>query len=358
MSSFVIPAFVAVLVGCGLAVLAFVPFVAISYRRRGGLTLWHAFVWLAAAVYAMALWTYTLLPVPAADEITCAAVQLRPFQFVSDILSFDTGSVRALMTNPAVLQAALNVVLFVPLGWFVRQLAGRGIIVATVTGLAASALIELTQLTGIWGLYPCAYRVFDVDDLIINTLGAVLGSLASLLLLRRRKDLADASAPRPITVTRRLTGIVCDLLIWGLSGWTVSIVFMAFAALLGDGTITEPDPIVVFIGFALPFVAQLYSVISRGVTLGERLVLIAAVQVRRPVLLGRSLRFLFGIGGYMLLSQWTFPLSGLLLFALVAASAVMVFTTRRHRGLACVVSGTEIDDVRARDTLAPGSLGR
>src|SRR5690625_6943244 len=105
MSSFVIPAFVAVLVGCGLAVLAFVPFVAISYRRRGGLTLWHAFVWLAAAVYAMALWTYTLLPVPPADEITCAAVQLRPFQFVSDILSFDTGSVRALMTNPAVLQA-------------------------------------------------------------------------------------------------------------------------------------------------------------------------------------------------------------------------------------------------------------
>ncbi|QUL78771.1 VanZ family protein [Brevibacterium sp. SMBL_HHYL_HB1] len=358
MSSFVIPAFVAVLVGCGLAVLAFVPFVAISYRRRGGLTLWHAFVWLAAAVYAMALWTYTLLPVPPADEVTCAAVQLRPFQFVSDILSFDTGSVRALMTNPAVLQVALNVVLFVPLGWFVRQLAGRGIIVATITGLTASALIELTQLTGIWGVYPCAYRVFDVDDLIINTLGAVLGSLASLLLLRRRKDLADAAAPQPITVTRRLTGIVCDLLVWGLFGWTVSIVFMAFTALLGDGTITEPDPIVVFIGFALPFVAQLYSVLSRGVTLGERLVLIAAVQVRRPVLLGRSLRFLFGIGGYMLLSQWTFPLSGLLLFALVAASAVMVFTTRRHRGLACVVSGTEIDDVRTRDTVAPGEVGR
>src|SRR5699024_3887701 len=83
-------------------------------------------------------------------------------------------------------------------------------------------------------------------------------------------------------------------------------------------TITEPDPIVVFIGFALPFVAQLYSVLSRGVTLGERLVLIAAVQVRRPMLLGRSLRFLFGIGGYMVLSQWTFPLFGLLLFARLA----------------------------------------
>src|SRR5699024_11740805 len=122
----------------------------------------------------------------------------------------------------------------------------------------------------------------------------------------------------------------------------------------GDGTITEPDPIVVFIGFALPFVAQLYSVLSRGVTLGERLVLIAAVQVRRPVLLGRSLRFLFGIGGYMLLSQWTFPLSRLLLFALVPASAVLVVTPPRHRGLACVGSGPGVDAVRARETPAPG----
>src|SRR5699024_8376409 len=148
----------------------------------------------------------------------------------------------------AVLQVALNVVLFVPLGWFVRQLAGRGIIVATGTGLTASALIELTQLTGLWGLYPCAYRVFDVDDLIINTIGAVPGSLASLLLLRRRAAVADAAAPRPTAVTRRLPGIVCDVLSWGLSGWTVSIVFMPFVAILGDGTIDESDPIVVLIG--------------------------------------------------------------------------------------------------------------
>src|SRR5699024_5101530 len=287
MSSFVIPAFVAVLVGCGLAVLAFVPFVAISYRRRGGLTFWHTLMWLAAAIYAMALWTYTLLPIPSADEVTCAAVQLRPFQFVADIFSFDTGSVRALMTNPAVLQVVLNVVLFAPLGWFVRQLAGRGVIVATLTGLAASALIEVTQITGIWGLYPCAYRVFDVDDLMMNTFGAILGSLASLLLLRRRKDLEEVDAPRPITATRRLTGVLCDLLIWGLFNWTVSIISMFFMTVLGDGAITEPDPIVAFIGFALPFAAQLYSVLSRGVTLGERLVLITAVQAREPVLLGR-----------------------------------------------------------------------
>jgi glycopeptide antibiotics resistance protein len=42
--------------------------------------------------------------------------------------------------------------------------------------------VELTQLTGIWGLYPCPYRQFDVDDLILNTTGVVIGfALARVL---------------------------------------------------------------------------------------------------------------------------------------------------------------------------------
>ena len=42
-------------------------------------------------------------------------------------------------------------------------------------GFLASLLIEVTQLTGIFGLYPCAYRFFEVDDLITNTTGTLLG---------------------------------------------------------------------------------------------------------------------------------------------------------------------------------------
>ncbi len=82
----------------------------------------------------------------------------------------------ALLRDPAFLQVALNVLLFVPLGVLVRLILKRGVVVATALGLAVSLLIETTQLTGVWHLYDCAYRLFDVDDLVVNTLGALVGS--------------------------------------------------------------------------------------------------------------------------------------------------------------------------------------
>ncbi|WP_454115939.1 VanZ family protein [Microbacterium aurum] len=54
------------------------------------------------------------------------------------------------------LQLALNVLLFVPLGFFIRVLGGRGVVVALLAGLGVSLVIETTQLTGVWGLYPSA----------------------------------------------------------------------------------------------------------------------------------------------------------------------------------------------------------
>jgi hypothetical protein len=45
-------------------------------------------------------------------------------------------------------------------------------------------LCEITQITGLFFIYPAPYRIFDVDDLIINTLGAVVGYLIFPLVCR------------------------------------------------------------------------------------------------------------------------------------------------------------------------------
>ena len=44
-------------------------------------------------------------------------------------------------------------------------------------GTILSLGVEITQLTGIWGIYPCAYRQFEVDDLILNVSGVLAGYL-------------------------------------------------------------------------------------------------------------------------------------------------------------------------------------
>ena len=62
-----------------------------------------------------------------------------------------------------------NVVLFAPLGAVLRA-RGAELGQATVRGLALSLAIELTQL-GIPG------RTTSVDDVLLNTLGVVVGYL-------------------------------------------------------------------------------------------------------------------------------------------------------------------------------------
>ncbi|MBG0968062.1 VanZ family protein [Bacillus sp. SRB3LM] len=37
-----------------------------------------------------------------------------------------------------------------------------------------SLFFERTQLTGVYGLYYCSYRLFDIDDIILNVSGGII----------------------------------------------------------------------------------------------------------------------------------------------------------------------------------------
>ena len=130
------------------------------------------------------------------------------------------------------MQIVLNVLLFVPLGYFLRVILHRGVVVATVAGFGLSLLIELTQKTGVWHLYSCAYRLFDVDDLIVNTLGATVGSLLSILVVRRRAG--KVVLPTTISFGRRLVGFACDVLFIALTGAAAALAYRGIEIYLRD----------------------------------------------------------------------------------------------------------------------------
>src|SRR5690606_10949080 len=162
MESQLILAVLAMSIGTVIAIMTFVPLVVISYRRRGTLSAARLFGWISLCIYFIAIWCYTLLPVPVPGEYRCAGVQLNLWAAFTEIWLYDTAGFRALLTNPVILQLALNVVLFVPLGFLLRTMYRKGIAVATLAGFLLSLFIEFTQLTGVWWIYDCAYRVFDV----------------------------------------------------------------------------------------------------------------------------------------------------------------------------------------------------
>jgi hypothetical protein len=81
----------------------------------------------------------------------------------------------------------LNIVMFVPFGVLAPLLWPRadGIGRVAALSLAASTVIELIQLV-LW-LTLGNYRTVDVNDLIANTVGGVLGLIAMRFALARRK---------------------------------------------------------------------------------------------------------------------------------------------------------------------------
>ncbi len=339
----------AVVAGAVIAVLAFVPFVAVSYRRRGRLTVWRTLLWASAAVYFWAIWTYTLIPVPESEVYRCAGVNLQPLAFVDEVRSAVAVSGRYL-TDPVVLQVALNVLLFAPLGFFLRVLGGRGILIAGLVGFATSGLIETTQLTGAWGLFPCAYRVFDVDDLIANTSGALVGSVLAFVVPAQHRGVErapDADTPRPVTRRRRLLGVVCDVVgIW-LVGFGVSVVVQAVLVLVrGDAASSSTDGIASLSGTVAAAGLWLAVVLATGRSIGDLATRVRFTNGVLPAWLARPLRFATGAGAYVLLAAlpapWSLPA---LVLALATAGLLLVWPD--GRGLTGWIGRRRLVDDRA-----------
>ncbi len=343
----VILGILAILIGVGVGFVLFVPFVAISYRRRGGLGFWRFAGWAAFLVYFFAIWTYTLLPLPDPDAIACVGAILDPRSVVDDVIAgLQSGNP---LRSPQLLQIAFNVLLFIPLGFFLRVLLGRGLIVTVLTGLGVSLLIEVTQLTGVWGLYPCAYRFFDVGDLMTNTTGALIGGVLSLVIPRRHWGAGravDAGAPRPVTKPRRVLAMLCDAIAVMISSAAAGIgtqLWLEYIAedhaAVVDGTAAQAA------STAAPLVVLAAVILTTGRSVGDLTVELRYAGGPVPEPFFRVLRYVTGIGGYLLLALLPAPWSALA-FAFAAVIVITTLATERGRGLPGLLTGRRLVDAR------------
>lgn len=335
----------ALALGAGLLLifLVLVPLIVFSYRRSGGFSRARFLGWVAAAFFFVAIWAYTLFPLPD-GAYTCHSPIWNPMDSIADVIRLQ-GEGSSFLTNRAFLQLALNVVLFLPLGFLMRALLGLGVLASTAVGFVLSLLIEVTQLTGAFGAFPCAYRFFDTGDLITNTTGALLGAIVGLLVMRRaHRGAADrlpgdvVEVPVEMTLGRRLFAMVADLTIFGLLLVVAGLVALVLQGVFGvdvtEGWAWYPSTVVAF-------VLQAISLYAGGVTLGERAVLI---RVREADAAGtarfarRTSRLLLGIGGFTLLGLWQY--GGFLQFLLGVAALVYAFRSEEHRGLGQWVAGS------------------
>lgn len=370
------PAIVGVVGGGTFFVLLLVPMLIWQTRRYGRVTAGRVLGSAAVSIYLVALVAYTLLPTsPLGEDLVawCAVhgfdgVNLNPLQFVADIREEARGlSGMAALMNRAVLQLALNVLLFIPWGIMTRGFLGWGKKASVLSAVACSLLIEVTQATGVFGLIPCSYRYGDVDDLLTNALGGIVGVfLAPLVLgwMPRSRDLARTrGVPRPVTARRRWFGMFVD---W-LAFFTLSVVLEVGAALLRlvrDGHPSDPDLGQWVAGALVPFVLVFVvpACVGSGASIGQRIVWLVPRwgiedATTRSAVVGRSrriLRALFPGGLWGILTAFGFPgapgggPSGAFWALVVGCVAVLaVACTKDRRGLSGIVSGCRYVDERS-----------
>jgi glycopeptide antibiotics resistance protein len=130
----------------------------------------------------------THYPFPDSTTFDCsnggAKPILRPFATIDHLLRLwsytrnDSNSRLSLWYGSKVIQAAtMNFLLCAAIGAFMTKLIGPPLPFAKVFGFGVllSGSVEVSQLTGLFGLYSCAWRQFEVDDLILNITGLMTG---------------------------------------------------------------------------------------------------------------------------------------------------------------------------------------
>ncbi|WP_102374825.1 NAD(P)H-hydrate epimerase [Raoultibacter massiliensis] len=161
-----------------------VPYMIYQYRKFGSIPWLRTIIVYSFVFYLMCAYFLVILPLPddrSAVVAYAATPQLFPFNFVREFLAqttFNAGDPStwlATLRDPYVYEAIFNVLLLTPLGMYLRYYFRRTWWQTLLIGFSVTLFFELSQLTGLWGVYAHPYRLFDVDDLMLNTLGAMVG---------------------------------------------------------------------------------------------------------------------------------------------------------------------------------------
>jgi glycopeptide antibiotics resistance protein len=242
-----------------VAALITLPYALFQYRRYGAIPAFRTFVVFAFTFYLLCAYYLVILPLPADTNAVvpyAATPQLQPFHFIGVYAAshnFHWGSLTSLIQlvkSPIIYGVFFNVLITVPFGAFLRYYFKLSWWKCTVCGLALSLFFELTQLSGLYGIYAHPYRLFDVDDLIQNTVGAWLGSVLVLPFLRLAPDIDTINEiawerGQRVSLLRRGFAFVVDYLIAGLItlilGFVVNIAVTSagFPRLDGNGPVVS-----------------------------------------------------------------------------------------------------------------------
>lgn len=305
-----------------LAVLFTIPYIAWNYHKYGSVLSLRILIVYSFILYMLCAYCLVILPLPtgeAAANLSGHQAQLVPFTFLGDIARESDAVLSqprtwlTVFNSNAFLTTLFNLFLTMPFGMYLRYYFRCGWKRTLVYSLLLSLFFELTQLSGLYFIYPGSYRLFDVDDLIVNTCGSMIGFVLARIAMRflpSREELDRESfvRGRRVSLLRRIVAFIYDEIAYAV---LFIVVFLIWAANFGTMSVWV---------YALIWLAYfaLCPIVLRGQTIGHRLTklrivsfsggkarwyqyalrytLLFVLLVIAPVVLNWSISFLAGRG--------------------------------------------------------------
>lgn len=255
-----------------IAFLLTIPFLIYQYRKYGAIPILKSTIFYSLILYLICAYFLVVLPLPPIEEVskmTGNTAQLTLFKFIKDILitvNFDIksfGDILKIFKSSTVYTVLFNLVLTLPFGVYLRYFFKKKWYQSLEYSFLLSLFFELTQLSGLYGIYPRPYRLFDIDDLLINTIGGLLGHGITPLLtffLPTISELEEKSYQKgtKVTLLRRIIAATIDMLF--------IIIISAVLKILLYGTIfSEYYIMIALFIYYIPF-----PIFSDGQTLGKK----------------------------------------------------------------------------------------
>ena len=214
-----------------IAVIFTIPYLIYNYKKYGSIMSLRLWIIYSFILYMLITYCLIILPLPSAEKAQALRghhLQLNPLNFIFDIIKntkIDLNHPKSFLTifnNWGFLTTIFNIFMTLPFGFYLRYYFQNNLKQVLIKSFLLSLFFELTQLSGLYFIYQGNYRLFDVDDLITNTLGGLLGfllagRLTKFLPTRAEIDQKSYDRSQKISLLRRFIAIFFDI--------AVSIIF-------------------------------------------------------------------------------------------------------------------------------------
>ena len=225
-----------------IAIIFTIPYLIYNYKKYGSIMSLRLWIIYSFILYMLITYCLIILPLPSAEKAQALRghhLQLNPLNFIFDIIKntkIDLNHPKSFLTifnNWGFLTTIFNIFMTLPFGFYLRYYFQNNLKQVLIKTFLLSLFFELTQLSGLYFIYQGNYRLFDVDDLITNTLGGLLGFLlagALIKFLSTRAEIDQKSYDRSqkISLLRRFIAMFFDIVASAIFSFTIGTILIKF----------------------------------------------------------------------------------------------------------------------------------